>query len=247
MEPIFISIIVILPLYHFISICYIRFLAIFSILPLVSNTLDARFAVQMATFCLNRIPKNILAPCTKIFAIQTFQVFFIKNVSRHFNCETRIKCSLLFNTIQRKWLIGQVDNVADRRLLTPYPPPPPSPILARAQVHLFACTSLLILTCFYAPYTVIDIGLEKRKTARKRREVLRLYTTNLYSKLVYEMIWIVRGFWLVYKCVFIAIWSTKMTWAMWLTVAPTCENLQYLLRVSSFSLLRLKIIILYKK
>ena len=30
----------------------------------------------------------------------------------------------------------------------------------------------------------------------------------------YKIIWIVRGFWLVNKCV-IVLWSTKMTWAMW--------------------------------
>ena len=37
--------------------------------------------------------------------------------------------------------------------------------------------------------------------------------------LIYKIIWIVRGFWLVYNCVFIALWSTKMTWAIWF-----CEN-----------------------
>ena len=31
----------------------------------------------------------------------------------------------------------------------------------------------------------------------------------------YKIVWIVRAFWLVYKCVFIALWSTKMAWAMW--------------------------------
>ena len=29
------------------------------------------------------------------------------------------------------------------------------------------------------------------------------------------IIWIVCAFWLVYKCVFIALWSTEMAWAMW--------------------------------
>ena len=32
--------------------------------------------------------------------------------------------------------------------------------------------------------------------------------------LIYKINWIVRAFWLVYKCVFIALWSTKMTWAV---------------------------------
>ena len=31
---------------------------------------------------------------------------------------------------------------------------------------------------------------------------------------VARLIWIVRAFWLVNKCVFIALWSTKMTWAI---------------------------------
>ena len=30
----------------------------------------------------------------------------------------------------------------------------------------------------------------------------------------YKIIWIVRAYWLVFKWVFIALWSTKMTWAM---------------------------------
>ena len=34
----------------------------------------------------------------------------------------------------------------------------------------------------------------------------------------YKIIWIVRAFWLVYKCVFIGLWSTKMTSGKWLTV-----------------------------
>ena len=37
------------------------------------------------------------------------------------------------------------------------------------------------------------------------------------------LIWIVRVFWLVYKCVFIALWSTKMTWAIWLAVSELWE------------------------
>ena len=43
--------------------------------------------------------------------------------------------------------------------------------------------------------------------------------------MVYKMIWIVRAFWLVYKCVFIALWSTKMTLAIWLPLSPSCESL----------------------
>ena len=39
----------------------------------------------------------------------------------------------------------------------------------------------------------------------------------------YKIIWIVRGFLLVYKCVFIALWSTKMAWAMWLTASELWE------------------------
>ena len=34
---------------------------------------------------------------------------------------------------------------------------------------------------------------------------------------------VVRAFWLVCKCVFIALWSTKMTWAIWLTVSELWE------------------------
>ena len=34
-------------------------------------------------------------------------------------------------------------------------------------------------------------------------------------RVIYNIIWIVRAFWLVYKCVFIALWSTTMAWAMW--------------------------------
>ena len=36
-------------------------------------------------------------------------------------------------------------------------------------------------------------------------------------------IWIVHAFWLVYKCVFIASWSTKMMWAIWLAVSKLWE------------------------
>ena len=62
--------------------------------------------------------------------------------------------------------------------------------------------------------------------------------------LLYKIIWIVRAFWLVYKCVFIALWSTKMTWAMWLSVSKLWEftiswnKLKYThaLCISSFSL-----------
>ena len=34
-----------------------------------------------------------------------------------------------------------------------------------------------------------------------------------WFKNIYKIIWIVLAFWVVYKCVFIALWSTKMTWA----------------------------------
>ena len=30
----------------------------------------------------------------------------------------------------------------------------------------------------------------------------------------YKIIWIVHVLWLVYKCVFMALWNTKMTWAI---------------------------------
>ena len=43
------------------------------------------------------------------------------------------------------------------------------------------------------------------------------------KKCIYKIIWIVRGLRLVYKCVFIALWSTKMMWAMWLTVSELWE------------------------
>ena len=63
---------------------------------------------------------------------------------------------------------------------------------------------------------------------------------------LYKIIWIVRALWLVYKCVFIALWRTKMTWAIWLVVSKLWEftvswkELTYtcVLRISSFSLLR---------
>ena len=35
---------------------------------------------------------------------------------------------------------------------------------------------------------------------------------------IYKIIWIVRAFWLVYKCVFIALWNTKIAWAMWFEI-----------------------------
>ena len=35
----------------------------------------------------------------------------------------------------------------------------------------------------------------------------------------------VHAFWLVKKCVFIGLWSVKMTWAVWL--AASCENLHF--------------------
>ena len=40
------------------------------------------------------------------------------------------------------------------------------------------------------------------------------------SILIYKLIWIVLAFWLVNKCSFIALWSMKMPWAIWL--APSC-------------------------
>ena len=33
----------------------------------------------------------------------------------------------------------------------------------------------------------------------------------------------VRGFWLVYQCVFIALWSTIMTWAIWVAASKLWE------------------------
>ena len=33
-------------------------------------------------------------------------------------------------------------------------------------------------------------------------------------KTFYKIIWMVGAFWLVYKCVFIALWSTKITWTI---------------------------------
>ena len=41
--------------------------------------------------------------------------------------------------------------------------------------------------------------------------------------LFYKIIWIVRAFWLVYKCVFIALRGTKMAWAIGLTVSELWE------------------------
>ena len=40
---------------------------------------------------------------------------------------------------------------------------------------------------------------------------------NLATPIIssYKIIWIARAFWLVYKCVFITLWSTKIAWAMW--------------------------------
>ena len=71
--------------------------------------------------------------------------------------------------------------------------------------------------------------------------VAKLVYTNYY-----KIIWIVRVFWLVYKCVFIAPWSTKLTWAMWfdcpelwdLTVSWKKLRYTYALRIMSFSLLK---------
>ena len=37
-------------------------------------------------------------------------------------------------------------------------------------------------------------------------------TTANLKHLYLKIFWIVRAFWLVYKCVFMALWSTKMTW-----------------------------------
>ena len=43
------------------------------------------------------------------------------------------------------------------------------------------------------------------------------------AKVNYKIIWIVRAFWLANKCVFIVLWSTKMTSAIWLTVSELWE------------------------
>ena len=49
----------------------------------------------------------------------------------------------------------------------------------------------------------------------------------IWYKILYKIIWLVRAFWLVNKCVFIALWRTKMAWAMWLTVS-SCENYSFM-------------------
>ena len=54
--------------------------------------------------------------------------------------------------------------------------------------------------------------------------IKREWTQNIF---IYKIIWIVRAFWLVFKCVFIVLWSTKMTWAIWLALSQSCENLQF--------------------
>ena len=46
---------------------------------------------------------------------------------------------------------------------------------------------------------------------------------NSLIKIYYKIIWKVRAFWLVNKCVFIVLWSTKMASAMWLTVFELWE------------------------
>ena len=43
----------------------------------------------------------------------------------------------------------------------------------------------------------------------------RWYKTIHNNIVHYKIIWIVCGFWLIYKSVFIALWNTKITWAMW--------------------------------
>ena len=53
--------------------------------------------------------------------------------------------------------------------------------------------------------------------------VPRLGSSGNVKKLFYKIIWIVRAFWLVNKCVFIALWSTKMAWTIWLTVSELWE------------------------
>ena len=62
-----------------------------------------------------------------------------------------------------------------------------------------------------------------------QRILFTLYGQSLQVFLtrIYKIIWIVHAFWLVYKCVFIALWSTKMTLAIWLPLSPSCENLQF--------------------
>ena len=39
----------------------------------------------------------------------------------------------------------------------------------------------------------------------------------------YKLIWIVLAFWLLFKSVFIALWSMKMTWAIWMAISKLRE------------------------
>ena len=66
----------------------------------------------------------------------------------------------------------------------------------------------------------------------------------------YRIIWIVHAFWLVNLCVFTALWSTKMTRAIWLLVSKSWllqfhesnYAIHNALQISSFALLTRKII-----
>ena len=58
-------------------------------------------------------------------------------------------------------------------------------------------------------------------------QLFLLFTQVYASRNYYKIIWIVHVFWLVYKCVFVGLWSTKMMWAIWLPQSPSWENLQF--------------------
>ena len=86
---------------------------------------------------------------------------------------------------------------------------------------------MFFVSCYFALKSYFQFQIELAHVyAREfipylvtRHEVLRTII-----KLCYKITWIVCAFWLVYKCVFIALWSTKMTWAMWLTVSELWES-----------------------
>ena len=82
-------------------------------------------------------------------------------------------------------------------------------------------------TCCLAFFNCSSSTVEEQHLA-SHKQLGDSYLTNfLFIIVFYKIIWIVHACWLVFKCVLIALWSTKMTWALWLALSPRCKKLQF--------------------
>ena len=87
------------------------------------------------------------------------------------------------------------------------------------------CTNFAQFHCiFFLSNTVLTFHCFTSSLQCPQQSVWRCCIWHLIKLIIfYKIFWIVRAFSLVYKCVLIVLWSTKMTSAIWLTVSELCE------------------------